>query len=200
MNRNFKCRLQRIRYGFLMMPHIAVALVLTLASTVIFSRIPPISALVLLTLELLSLLLLKRLTLPTRLTECFSLYPIPFCTWRVIAQHRPSKKKACRDILRALTNEAYLLPGRIPYGRYKVITHDTVLRRIEAADELHVCNVIPLGQDNLMSLHAQMRGANCRRCSHKRNCRYLPMIQEYRQFYFIEFEKISSSIIARQFR
>lgn len=189
MNRNFKCRCLRIIYGLMMTPHHVVVLaacMLILAVAVLFGRIPIEAVLV---AEILIVLILMRLVAPTRLTECFSLYPIPFCSWRVIAQHRPAKGKSCNDILRALTKEATTLPDRIPQGRYKVITHDTVLQRIAAADELQLIKSTLLGQDNLMSLHTLMRSANCHRCRRKKSCRYLPMIQTCRPFYLVEFEK-----------
>lgn len=192
MKHNFKCRFLRTVYGLLLSPHNTIAMIfsLTIATVFMMGLISPATALLLFGVELAVLLVIKRHSAPEPLTECFARYPVPGTAWSVIGQRRPACGMSCRDTLRALAREPYILPDRIPPGRYRTVTHDTVLRRIETADGLRLLRVKSLGIDNLKSIHGRMRGSDCRRCAHKDNCRFSRMIEEPRQFYYIEFEKV----------
>lgn len=203
MNQNFKCRCKRAVYGLLLFPHFAVGVLLVFLS--VFAYITQLIAfkiaLYLYISAIIMMIILSFTVCRSKpLTSLFSLCRVPYAGWNVIVQrHLP--KMECEAILHILTKETLLLYKSIPCGRYKVITHDTVCNRIEKhTDMFHVSTKKLLGSDNLMSLHKQMRGANCRCCRNNTNRLLCTMIKQNRNFYMIEFEKISSSITAGQFR
>lgn len=195
MRNYFKGCILRTAYGLMLSPGAACIVALTCAVLLLFLKkaISPMSAmaviLVLLMGEMQRQKFVRHHTIP--ISDFFAVIQRKSGVYTINAYRGDGEPEPCSEIMRGLIREQYTLIDAIPPGRYKAITHDTVMRRIEAADELFIKQCRPVGMGDLKSIQARMRaGKGCSCCLQKKNCRYESMISARRQFYYVEFEKI----------
>lgn len=124
------------------------------------------------------------------LTTYFAVYQLPCSQYEIIAQYanKTTRQRSCSETLRALVQEQYELPEKIPQGQYKVITHETVLRRLKQLQNVAIISCVPIGMDTLEHTIKHMHcGIRCNRCMQNKNCRFGRMICAPRQFYYVTF-------------
>ncbi len=186
-----KCRILRMFYSIALFPHMLATTLVVYALTALYicGLIAAYIAWPLLCIVISFFTYHNRHNKPTPLSSHFAVYAAPGATWSVIAQYHTEEEMDCWDTMCTLVKEQRTLIDAIPVGKYRAVTHDTVVRRIEAADSLQLRRIELLGLDNLSGIRRHMRGCNCHRCKLKKNCRFFQMIQKNRQFYYVEFEK-----------
>lgn len=127
--------------------------------------------------------------LATRLTPNF--YAVrALGGWQGVFQCRPGQDD-CRGIIRALVREQAALPAALRPGRYRAITHDTVIRRLQRMPNANILIIKPAYTASMEAVYAAMTGRKCRKCEH--SCQYLKTAQTLRTFYFVGFQIDSST-------
>lgn len=97
-----------------------------------------------------------------------------------IYQRKPPKGIACTDYLRSLLQEQRTLPASLVPGRYRTITHTTILRRLQDVEGVIITRTAKAYQGRLKGL----RGRACKRCPRMR-CVFGS--DTLRQFYDVTF-------------
>lgn len=120
--------------------------------------------------------------LSRRVNNHFYIVPSLF-GWHSIHLLPAPKRTTCQQIRRSL---AYTgdLNGFLPNGRYRVLTHQGVLKRIHRTVGAHISNEVVLGQKRLRSTLNFMTRGRCRRCSKKCAAWNTPP----RDWLYVEFE------------
>jgi len=106
-----------------------------------------------------------------------------------IYQRRVAKQKElpdCKTLLKDLVAEQNRLPAALEPGRYKTLTHDTVLHRLRRMQNARDIVVKPAYMSDMKSICAAMTGKRCKKC--KEPCPFLAQRETPRQFYLVTFE------------
>lgn len=132
--------------------------------------------------------------------RCFSriltpnFYSIRLLSGRwTIYQRRAAKQKDlpdCKTLLKDLVAEQTKLPAALEPGRYKTLTHDTVLNRLRRMQNARDIVAKPAYMANMKSICAAMTGKRCKNC--KEPCPFLAQREKLRQFYLVTFKIIST--------
>lgn len=126
--------------------------------------------------------------LSKRLSEYFFSFR-PFCGRWLIAQRKNRKQKNldCRKLLRDLTDDAEKLTAALRDlpGRYRAITHQTVIDRLEGMEEAEVTMKELAYTATLEKTVAMLTGNSCKSC--KKKCPF-PNRRMEREFFDIRFE------------
>jgi hypothetical protein len=96
----------------------------------------------------------------------------------------------CRQLLKELVVDHVKLPAALEPGRYKAVTHDTVLRRLRRMENARNLVVTPVYMADMKRIHAAMVGKRCKKC--RERCPF-PAQDTPRQFYDIRFEIIKTN-------
>lgn len=104
-----------------------------------------------------------------------------------IFQRRPHGpcRADCKALLRSLAEEQRRLPAALPPGRYRALTHATVLRRLRAMETAVEVAAVPVYKLSLAGIRAQMTGGRCKHC--KGRCPFPQDDGTARQFYLVSF-------------
>ena len=102
--------------------------------------------------------------------------------WYGISQ-RTRVEENCRSMLRSLSSETGILV-HLPQGRYRTRTHQTVLHRLQQAENVSLLRCIPIYKSDLKSTLNRMTAKRCNSCATKCAAYQTPP----RQFYFVEFQ------------
>lgn len=96
----------------------------------------------------------------------------------------------CRQLLKELVADQVKLPAALEPGRYRAVTHDTVLRRLRRMENARNLVVTPVYMADMKRIHAAMVGKRCKKC--RERCPF-PAQDTPRQFYDIRFEIIKTN-------
>lgn len=122
--------------------------------------------------------------LATRLTPNF--YSVrSLGGWQSVFQCRPMSRD-CQEVIRSLWREQAALPAALRPGRYRAITHDTVIRRLKRIETARILSCVPCYTASMEKIYAAMTGGKCKKC--KQPCRYYANAKVTRQFYFVVFQ------------
>lgn len=102
---------------------------------------------------------------------------------RRIKHHGPLD---CTMLVRELVNDQVNLPAALTPGKYRAITHDTILRRLKRMKNARSIVAKPVYLSNMKSIYAAMTGKRCKKC--KEPCPFLAQREQSRQFYDVKFE------------
>lgn len=104
--------------------------------------------------------------------------------WRIY--ERPASVSGdCRHILQDILSEQRRLPASLTPGRYRALTHDTIVARLQGMANVKILNSCPAYVATLeATISGAMRG-RCKRCSIR--CPF-PRRQQLRRFYDIRFQ------------
>lgn len=93
----------------------------------------------------------------------------------------------CRALIRALTAQTRLLPNALisAPGRYRAITHESVLHRITAIPVAVIENAKPVYMADMSAMLNYLTNGRCRKCSH--SCPAVFGSKDKRQFYDVKF-------------
>lgn len=121
-----------------------------------------------------------------RLTPNF--YVIHGLRYNGIFQCQATRKHSpmtCLAVLRVLLKEQDALPAALATGRYRAVTHETILRRLETMSSVKDVIIIDIGQKSLEKIVDRMLGGRCRSCT--RPCPIEQARKRKRPFYYVEF-------------
>lgn len=106
-----------------------------------------------------------------------------------VYQRRPKGRDfgGCRHATRELLAQRFRLPAALPPGKYRAVTHETIIRHMRPSDGLFILRSIPAYRADLNGLQARLLG--CKRCPLRAACPIWTLGKTERQFYFIEFKK-----------
>ncbi len=102
--------------------------------------------------------------------------------WRI--SQRPAPPGNCKEILRELLADQRRLPEALEPGKYRTLTHDTILNRLRQMDNVEILACKPA---YVATLEATLSGAVQGRCSHCSNRCPFPGRHQLRQFYDVRF-------------
>lgn len=108
--------------------------------------------------------------------------------WYGIFQRRPDGGRStdCKALLRSLAEQQRRLPAALPPGRYRALTHETVLRRLRAMENASIITATPAYTADLARIRSRMTGGRCKHC--KQKCPFPQDTSVKRQFYFVTFQ------------
>lgn len=92
---------------------------------------------------------------------------------------------SCRAAVKNLFMEQKQLPAALLPGRYRAITHETILNRLEMLDNLKNVKVVYIGEQSLERVVRQMMGGRCRHCHQP--CPIQLARTKKRPFYYVQF-------------
>lgn len=106
-----------------------------------------------------------------------------------IYQRRVAKQKElpdCKTLLKDLVAEQTKLPAALEPGKYKTLTHDTVLNRLRRMRNARDIVAKPAYIADMKSICSAMTGKRCKKC--KEPCPFFAQRETPRQFYLVTFE------------
>jgi hypothetical protein len=117
-------------------------------------------------------------------------YAVRFLSARwTVFQRRPAKQNLlpdCRALLKELIAEQTRLPAALAPGKYRTLTHDTVLRRLRQLQNAQDISAKPAYTAGMNSIRCAMTANRCKKC--KEPCPFPPQGMTPRQFYLVTFE------------
>lgn len=119
-----------------------------------------------------------------RLTPNFCAIRDLFGTWRIF-EKRPLGWNDCRTVLGELIQDQRRLPAPLTPGRYRTLTHDTILLRLQGMANVKILSCHPAYVATLEHTISQIVRGRCRRCSVR--CPF-PGRTRLRTFYDIKFQ------------
>lgn len=123
-----------------------------------------------------------RLQAVTRdLTQNFYAYRTWGGVW-FITQKKP-QGKTCRQNRQSFLIDRMQIQAGFPEGRYRALTHETVIRQLRRCPGITEWRQRPAYQADMRTILMSMSGGKCRRCAAR--CRAFRAAP--RQFYLIEF-------------
>lgn len=99
---------------------------------------------------------------------------------------KKNEQTDCIQLLKELVADQVRLPNALPPGRYKALTHDTVLRRLQRMSNARDIMAKPAYMANMAAICSAMTAKRCKTC--KGNCPFLAQRETQRQFYYVTFE------------
>lgn len=126
--------------------------------------------------------------LSRQLTPLFYGIRAPSGRWLIVQKRLPrSKDKDCRELLRYLTEQQRLLPKALLSmpGKYRAITHETVLRRIERMPDAVIESTRTVYKADMAATLNALTGGACKKC--RKECPVKFGRQIRRQFYDVRF-------------
>lgn len=120
--------------------------------------------------------------LSRRVAENFYIVP-SLRGWHSIHQLRANKTIACKEIRRSLVHTGDL-NAVLPNGRYRVLSHETVLRRVRRTPGVCILKEMPMGKQDMKKTLNYMTHNRCKTCPEKCNA----WRSEPREYYDVMFE------------
>lgn len=103
--------------------------------------------------------------------------------WRVF--QRPSNAGSCREALRDLLQDQTRLPAALKPGRYRTLTHDVILTRLQTVAQVTNLSFTPAYMATLDDIISR---ANRRRCKDCSDCCPFRTKHQARMFYDVRWE------------
>ena len=128
----------------------------------------------------------------TRLDRIFVVICFPWSKYRIIyqnADNKFTKQAKCEEIVRQLIESEHTVQFLLKSGWYRMITHDTVLKRIKKGLQAESLTYIPLNTRNLINVQRNLFANRCKKCTEAEQCFYRRSAYKKRTFYFVEFFK-----------
>lgn len=122
--------------------------------------------------------------LSTALTPNFYALRSPW-GWQGIFQ-RPAPLGECRDLILGFCQEQTALPAALGPGRYRAVTHETILRRLEQMEGVVILRKEFAYSMPMTGIYHTMTHGRCRRCP--KPCRVYSSAQTPHPFFYVLFE------------
>lgn len=107
--------------------------------------------------------------------------------WQGVFQRKPpGGGTPCRELLLGLCREQNALPDALTPGRYRTVTHETVLRRLRCMENASIRSIQYAYTANMAGIYDTMTGGRCRHCTAP--CLFYKAAEKERQFYFVVFD------------
>jgi len=121
------------------------------------------------------------------LTSLFYGIRSPFSGRVTILQKRPDGNYDCHDLIRLILAQQSLLPAALikKPGKYRAITHETIILRLQSMPEAQIENIKPIYQGNMSANLNYMTKKKCRRC--QQPCPAAIGRRTERQFFDVKF-------------
>lgn len=106
--------------------------------------------------------------------------------YHTVGQRAPkgTKQQTCPELRQSLIQDSRDAAAGIPAGKYQVITHETVLRRLERSERICVESAKPIYKGTLQPILKAQSHNRCRHCKAPCSAWNAPA----RQFYLVRFQ------------
>lgn len=104
-------------------------------------------------------------------------------TWRIF-EKRPVNRGPCRAVLGELLRDRQRLPAALVPGRYRALTHDTIVARLQGMANVRILSCRPAYTATLECTIRHVVCGRCRRCAER--CPF-PGRTRLRTFFDVEF-------------
>lgn len=104
-------------------------------------------------------------------------------TWRIF-EKRPEKRETCRAVLGELLGDRQRLPAALVPGRYRALTHDTIVARLQGMANVKILSCRPAYTATLEHTILHVVWGRCRGCAER--CPF-PGRMRLRTFFDVEF-------------
>lgn len=118
------------------------------------------------------------------LTQNFYALRSPF-GWMGVFQ-RPAGHLPCRDLILGLCREQTALPAALGPGRYRAVTHETILHRLEQMEGVVLLRKEFAYSMPMTGIYHTMTHGRCRHCP--KPCGVYSAAQNPRPFFFVVFQ------------
>ncbi len=120
--------------------------------------------------------------LSRRVAENFYIVP-SLRGWHSIHQMRANKTATCKEIRRSLAHTGDL-NAFLPNGTYRVLSHESVLRRVRRTPGAHILKETPMGKQDMKKTLGYITSNRCKKCREKCSA----WRTEPREYYDVMFE------------